>query len=198
MLADLDELEAMVAATLAFGRDDADAEAPAALDLAELLRTMLDEAADARPDAAEHTCVCRAGPPGGARAPGGAQAGAVQPGAERRELRRRARGSLDPPRAGVVTVLVEDDGPGIPPSELERVFEPFYRLEASRNRETGGTGLGLPIARNILRAHGGDVVLSTARWAGCGRGDAAGLDAAATRVGQRSQRDRGTRRNAGS
>jgi signal transduction histidine kinase len=60
----------------------------------------------------------------------------------------------------VVTVLVEDDGPGIPPGDLERVFEPFQRLEASRNRETGGTGLGLPIARNILRAHGGDVVLA--------------------------------------
>jgi len=54
---------------------------------------------------------------------------------------------------------VEDDGPGIPESELEAVFTPFRRLEASRNRETGGTGLGLTIARNILRAHGGDVVL---------------------------------------
>jgi signal transduction histidine kinase len=56
-------------------------------------------------------------------------------------------------------LLVEDDGPGIPPGELEAVFQPFHRLEGSRNRETGGVGLGLPIARNILRAHGGDVVL---------------------------------------
>ena len=40
------------------------------------------------------------------------------------------------------------------------MFEPFHRVEASRNRETGGTGLGLPIARNILRAHGGDVTLA--------------------------------------
>ena len=55
---------------------------------------------------------------------------------------------------------MEDDGPGIPPDELERVFEPFYRGEPSRNRETGGVGLGLPIARNILRAHGGDVALA--------------------------------------
>lgn len=53
----------------------------------------------------------------------------------------------------------EDDGPGIPESESEAVFAPFRRLEGSRNRETGGTGLGLTIARNILRAHGGDVVL---------------------------------------
>ena len=57
-------------------------------------------------------------------------------------------------------MAVEDEGPGIPDAELDRVFEPFHRLEPSRNRETGGTGLGLPIARNILRAHGGDVVLS--------------------------------------
>jgi signal transduction histidine kinase len=43
---------------------------------------------------------------------------------------------------------------------MDRVFEPFYRLETSRNRETGGSGLGLPITRNILRAHGGDIALS--------------------------------------
>ena len=60
----------------------------------------------------------------------------------------------------LVRLTVEDRGPGIPPDELERVFQPFYRLEASRNRETGGNGLGLPITRNIARAHGGDVELS--------------------------------------
>ncbi len=60
----------------------------------------------------------------------------------------------------LVTVDVEDDGPGIPAAELERVFEPFHRGEPSRNRETGGVGLGLPIARNIMRAHGGDVVIA--------------------------------------
>jgi signal transduction histidine kinase len=60
----------------------------------------------------------------------------------------------------VVAVEVEDDGPGIPPEELDRVFEPFHRGEPSRNRETGGVGLGLPIARNILRAHGGDIILA--------------------------------------
>lgn len=56
-------------------------------------------------------------------------------------------------------VIVEDEGPGIPDADLERVFEPFTRLEASRSRETGGVGLGLSIARSILRAHGGDVTL---------------------------------------
>ena len=54
---------------------------------------------------------------------------------------------------------VLDDGPGIPESQLEQVFEPYFRLEASRSRATGGTGLGLGIARNIARSHGGDLVL---------------------------------------
>jgi signal transduction histidine kinase len=58
-----------------------------------------------------------------------------------------------------LVLRIQDEGPGIPETELERVFEPFYRLEASRSRATGGTGLGLGIARNIARTHGGDVVL---------------------------------------
>lgn len=56
-------------------------------------------------------------------------------------------------------IVVRDYGPGIPQSELARVFEPFYRLEASRNRNSGGTGLGLTIARNIAAAHGGSLRL---------------------------------------
>ena len=58
-----------------------------------------------------------------------------------------------------LVLRIQDEGPGIPEAELERVFEPFYRLEASRSRATGGTGLGLGIARNVARTHGGDVVL---------------------------------------
>jgi signal transduction histidine kinase len=56
-------------------------------------------------------------------------------------------------------ISVCDDGPGIPPDEIERVFEPFYRLESSRNRDTGGTGLGLSIARDVAQAHGGSLIL---------------------------------------
>jgi signal transduction histidine kinase len=56
-------------------------------------------------------------------------------------------------------MIVADEGQGIPEAALETVFEPFYRLEKSRNRATGGTGLGLSIARNIARAHGGDIIL---------------------------------------
>jgi len=61
--------------------------------------------------------------------------------------------------AGAITIRVLDEGPGIPEQELEHAFEPFFRGESSRSRETGGTGLGLGIARNIARAHGGDLTL---------------------------------------
>ena len=57
-------------------------------------------------------------------------------------------------------VEVTDDGPGIPESQLEQVFEPFYRLESSRSRATGGTGLGLASARAVATAHGGNVTLA--------------------------------------
>ena len=59
-----------------------------------------------------------------------------------------------------LVIRVRDDGPGIPADEIERVFEPFYRREASRSRDTGGTGLGLTIARDIARSHGGDLTLA--------------------------------------
>jgi signal transduction histidine kinase len=160
MLADLEELEAMVAATLAFGRDARTTEHVVSLDLAELLRTILDEAGDAHPQSAEHLgyegpnhCTVRVRSLAMKRALTNLVSNAIAYGGA-------ARVRLEAPPAGSVTMAIEDDGPGIPPEELERVFEPFHRVENSRNRETGGTGLGLPIARDILRAHGGDVVLA--------------------------------------
>jgi len=63
-------------------------------------------------------------------------------------------------RAGeMVEILVDDDGPGIEAGEREAVFKPFYRLDSARNLDSGGSGLGLTIARDIIRAHGGDVLL---------------------------------------
>ena len=59
-----------------------------------------------------------------------------------------------------VEVLVQDSGPGLPDDELHKVFEPFYRVEHSRSRDTGGAGLGLAIVRQIAQSHGGDVLLS--------------------------------------
>ncbi|WP_244628098.1 ATP-binding protein [Stappia taiwanensis] len=60
---------------------------------------------------------------------------------------------------GWLTVTIEDDGPGIAEDERENVFRPFYRLDQARNQDAGGSGLGLAIARDIARAHGGDIVL---------------------------------------
>ena len=60
---------------------------------------------------------------------------------------------------GQAVIKIVDDGPGIAPGEQARVFEPFYRIETSRSRESGGTGLGLTIARNIAEQHGGSITL---------------------------------------
>jgi signal transduction histidine kinase len=65
--------------------------------------------------------------------------------------------------ASFLVATVDDDGAGIPEERLEEVFEPFVRLEASRNSATGGAGLGLTLARSIAREHGGDVILETPR-----------------------------------
>jgi signal transduction histidine kinase len=63
-------------------------------------------------------------------------------------------------------IAVEDDGPGIPAAELDRVFEPFKRLEPSRNRSTGGVGLGLTIARQAILTEGGTLWLENRRGGG--------------------------------
>ena len=55
---------------------------------------------------------------------------------------------------------MDDDGPGLPEDRLEEAFEPFVRLEPSRSAETGGIGLGLAIARSIVKAHGGELTLA--------------------------------------
>lgn len=69
-------------------------------------------------------------------------------------------------RGEAVELLIDDDGPGIPEAERDRVFRPFYRLDRSRNPGTGGTGLGLAIARDIARVHGGDITLEDAPYGG--------------------------------
>lgn len=67
---------------------------------------------------------------------------------------------------GATRLVVEDSGPGIPPDQLEAIFEPFARAENSRNRASGGTGLGLTIARAIARAHRGDMTLENRQEGG--------------------------------
>ncbi|MDR3521450.1 MAG: ATP-binding protein [Acidocella sp.] len=159
MLADLDEMEAMVAATLAFGRDIAATEAVTRIDLPSLLRTILDEAGDGLPERAgalsydgpEHLAI-NARPLSLKRAIVNLVNNALKYGDA-------ARIRLTQKDPGTIQIDVEDNGPGIPTADSEVVFEPFRRLESSRNRETGGSGLGLSIARNIIRAHGGDIAL---------------------------------------
>ncbi len=159
MLADLDEMEAMVAATLVFGRDITASEAIAPIDLAILLRTIIDDAADGHPEIAD--ALSYKGPehlPIQARALSLKRAltnlidNAVKYGDA-------ARIQLSRYNSSQIEIIIDDDGPGIPQADSERVFEPFQRLEISRNRETGGSGLGLSIARNIIRAHGGEITL---------------------------------------
>lgn len=63
-------------------------------------------------------------------------------------------------RGDAVEITVDDDGPGIPEDQRDEVFKPFFRLDQSRNPETGGVGLGLTIARDVVRGHGGEIELS--------------------------------------
>jgi two-component system osmolarity sensor histidine kinase EnvZ len=63
-------------------------------------------------------------------------------------------------------IEIDDDGPGIPPPERDNVFRPFYRLDHARNQDAGNTGLGLAIARDIARSHGGDIALGVSSMGG--------------------------------
>lgn len=154
MLVDLDEMEAMIASVLTFARDDASAEPREMRDLVALVQSVCDDMADTGRLVAFHhegrlALACR--PVALRRALANVIDNAVKYGD-------RARVDLNATDERV-TILIDDEGPGIPEGEMEKVFEPFYRLEQSRNRETGGTGLGLSVARSIIRAHGGDIVL---------------------------------------
>ena len=153
---DLEEMERMVGATLDFmrGLDEKEPRRPLAVDA--LLESLREEFVELHPDAS----IILAGT---AETPYPAH-----PTALKRCLRNLMENALN--YAGDLEVAVEDHaesltlhildrGPGVPADALESLFEPFRRLEESRARDTGGSGLGLGIARNIARAHGGDVTL---------------------------------------
>ncbi|MBP2311815.1 ATP-binding protein [Azospirillum soli] len=155
MLADIAEMETMIAATLAFLRDDGVQEETGVIDLAVTLATICDALTDAGGHAtyagARHVPLrCR--PTTLKRAFMNLVDNAVKYGA-------RARVVLSA-SAGRIRVDITDEGPGIPDAEMDQVFQPFYRVERSRNRETGGFGLGLTLARGAIRAHGGDLELA--------------------------------------
>jgi signal transduction histidine kinase len=158
---DLDEMETMVAATLDFLRGLESGEAAKPMDVMALLESLQ---ADLAETGGEVQIEGRAVDP----YPGKPQA-----------LKRCLRNLLENAvkygkRAHVVVeddaaqlrIRIQDEGPGLPPEELEKVLEPFYRTEQSRSRETGGTGLGLTIARNVAEAHGGRLELSNRREGG--------------------------------
>ncbi len=155
MLANIADLDAMIDATLKFARDEAAAEPWRRTDLTALVTSIVDDMADAglpiTMEPAETVIFeCQSG--GLRRAVTNLLDNAVKYGKSARvEL-------LTSPTA--LRIVIDDDGPGIPDDELQTVFEPFYRLEQSRSRETGGTGLGLAIAQSIAQAHGGQVTLA--------------------------------------
>jgi signal transduction histidine kinase len=155
MLGTIGEMDEMIGTMLAFARDEVRAEPRRRVDVAALLASVVDDMADAglpvtiRPtEPLIYEC---------------------QPGALKRAITnlldnavkygKRARAEITP-TATTIEVTIDDDGPGIPETELPRVFQPFYRVEESRNRDTGGTGLGLAIAQSIVQAHGGELTLA--------------------------------------
>ncbi|MCP3868198.1 MAG: HAMP domain-containing protein [Gammaproteobacteria bacterium] len=151
---DLDEMEQMVSATLDFMRGTESREKPVLIDLMALLDAL---AEDMREMGRKVTLEPATPPPYEGRplalkrCLGNLVENAARYG---KEARIRIEDTTSQ-----VTIVIADRGPGVPEAELEALFRPFYRKENSRSRETGGTGLGLGIARNIARAHGGDVKL---------------------------------------
>jgi signal transduction histidine kinase len=154
-------MSAMLDSILAFARDDAKREPQSLVDLDALVEGVCEDTSDA----------------GGAVTYTGARGITVR---GRLAALRRAvfnlvenavkyGGAADvalTSEGGRIVISVEDRGPGIPRSEREKVFEPFYRIEGSRNPATGGVGLGLSVARSIAREHGGDIVLAARKGGG--------------------------------
>ena len=151
---DLDAMQTLVREGLAYARSLNDKEPTRPLDIDALAAALCDDAAELGGSVSLQ---------GQAGVPCSAQAGALRRAlwnliengikfGQRVELQLEAH-------ADSIELRIRDHGPGLPEGELEKVFEPFYRLEPSRNRETGGTGLGLAIVRNLLRAQQGEVRL---------------------------------------
>lgn len=161
MDADLDEMEAMIEATLHFLRDGIDIEQPKRIDLATLVATLVDDAADAG-HSAEYQ--------GPRHLPMLLRALSIK-----RALSNLIGNAIAYGNSAHVTLVagaegarvrIEDEGPGIPESALGRVFEPFERMDQSRNCGTGGAGLGLSIAKQAVEREGGTITLVNRREGG--------------------------------
>jgi signal transduction histidine kinase len=150
----LTEMQYITETTLSFARDETVSEEPRAIDLASLIEAVADDLASAGQDIAiaghDHVPYrCR-------------------PALLRRALTNLISNAAKYGKRARITlcltddharITIDDDGPGLPPDQLEKVFEPFVRMDKSRSCTTGGIGLGLSIARTIIRAHGGEVTL---------------------------------------
>lgn len=154
MASDIDQMEAMIAATLGFVSEANRPAARTRMELASLVESVLDEAAEMGENASiERTdrLIIEGDPVALRRMIANLVDNALKYGGA-------ARGrvyALD----GYAVIEIDDDGPGVRSSDAERVFDPFFRGEPSRNRDTGGIGLGLAVVRTVARAHGGDAVL---------------------------------------
>ncbi|MCW1921654.1 ATP-binding protein [Luteolibacter arcticus] len=161
LVATLDEMKAITEASLAFAREDASSGGTRTVDQHALLESLCEDLhalgwkVEFRGD---EPLPWRCRPDSLRRAVRNIIENAVRYGGVARVSTRTG--------AGMLEVIVDDDGPGIPEADMDRVFMPFVRLEGSRNRSTGGTGLGLPIARTILRNHGGDLTLENRQGGG--------------------------------
>ncbi|MFC5459572.1 ATP-binding protein [Massilia niabensis] len=155
LIGDLSAMQAMVREGLDLARSMDTTESMQMLDLDSLLASSCDDAADANQPV---TLAGRSGmallgrPLDLRRCLGNLIDNAVKYGHKAQVVVDRVNGAA--------RIRVRDAGPGIPQAEMQRVFDPFYRVETSRSRESGGTGLGLTIARNIAEQHGGSITLA--------------------------------------
>ena len=173
MLATIAEMDSMIETTLKFARDEAVAEPRRQTDVASLLQSITDDMSDAGLPVT--------------MAPAQPVVAECRPAALKRALTNLIDNAVKYGKTAQVAVqatskaieiTIDDEGPGIPEQDLSRVFEPFYRLEESRSRETGGVGLGLAIAQSIVQSHGGDLILANRPTGGPARfGDVAALRA---------------------
>lgn len=158
---DVDEMQAMIDGALAFFRDDADTESATVFDLANVLTTIANDFADQSID------VQYAGP---VHVPYRGRPFALKRAFT--NLVENANKYASAPEihlecgAHALEVMVIDHGPGIPEEMLPQVFLPYFRVEKSRNRNTGGVGLGLTVAQAIVHAHGGTIVLANRQVGG--------------------------------
>jgi signal transduction histidine kinase len=162
MLKTISEMDEMLMATLSFARDEATSEISKRIDIGAFVSSIADDMADAglavETGPIEPGVVVECKPLALRRALTNLIDNAVKYGG-------KASVTMNA-TASEVEITVDDQGPGIPEDQLGRVMQPFVRLEESRNRDTGGIGLGLAITASIAEAHGGTLTLSNRREGG--------------------------------